>query len=64
MKRVGALEAQTMSGHFGTESQKRLKAIAGEAADWIRATPGPCQSGRFIDSDDSERLGWDVIEPS
>jgi hypothetical protein len=51
-----------MSGYFGTELQKGLQARAEASADWIRETPGACQSGRLIGCDDIERLGWDVIE--
>jgi len=51
-----------MSGYFGTELQMGLQARAETAADWIRETPGACQSGRLIGCDDVERLGWDAIE--
>jgi len=51
-----------MSGYFGTELQKALQARVEASVDWIRETPGACQSGRLIGCDDVERLGWDAIE--
>ena len=51
-----------MAGYFGTELQKHLQAQAEASADWIRTTPGACQSGRFMGCDDPDRLGWDVID--
>lgn len=50
-----------MSGYFGTNIQKQLQARVVESADWIRTTPGACNSGRFMASDDAERMGWDTI---
>ena len=52
-----------MSGFFGTETQRELQARVVQAAAWIEATPGACNSGRFMGCDDFERLGWQTIEP-
>ena len=51
-----------MPGYFGTEIQQRLQAHAESAADWIQATAGACQSGRFMGCDDPDKLGWDVVD--
>jgi len=50
-----------MAGHFGTPMQRTLQMRAEEAADWIKATPGACQAGRFMGCDDPDRLGWERI---
>jgi RimJ/RimL family protein N-acetyltransferase len=50
-----------MAGYFGTRIQQTLQKRAEEAAEEIKATPGACQSGRFMGCDDPERLGWDRI---
>ena len=51
-----------MSGYFGTETQQRLQAQAEASVDFINATAGACQSGRFMGCDDLDRLGWDQID--
>src|SRR5215211_4623574 len=51
-----------MAGFFGTEVQQRLQAEAESRAEYIEVTAGACQSGRFLGSDDPDRLGWNVIE--
>ena len=51
-----------MSGYFGTETQQRLQAQAETSVDFINATAGACQSGRFMGCDDPDRLGWDQID--
>ncbi len=50
-----------MAGYFGTEMQQRLQAQAEASIAFINATPGACQAGRFMASDDPDRLGWDQI---
>jgi RimJ/RimL family protein N-acetyltransferase len=51
-----------MSGYFGTRMQQRLQAQAEASIDFINATPGACQCGRFMGSDDPDRLGWERID--
>ncbi|MEJ1157341.1 GNAT family protein [Prosthecomicrobium sp. N25] len=51
-----------MSGYFGTEAQQRLQALAEQRNDIISATPGACQTARFMSCDDLDRFGWDRIE--
>lgn len=51
-----------MSGYFGTEVQQRLQAQAEASVDFIRATPGACQTGRTMGCDDPDRLGWELID--
>jgi len=50
-----------MGGYFGTELQQRLQAASDEAVPWMRKTPGACNAGRFMGTDDPDRLGWDHI---
>lgn len=51
-----------MQGYAGTEQQQRLQRVAEEAADWMRDTPGACNAGRIIGTDDPDTLGWDVVQ--
>ncbi|MCF3642626.1 hypothetical protein LXM94_21885 [Rhizobium sp. TRM95111] len=51
-----------MAGYFGTETQQRLQACAEASADFIATTPGACQVGRMMGSDDVDRLGWERID--
>lgn len=51
-----------MSGYFGTQLQQRLQAQAELSVDFLRATPGACQTGRMMGCDDPDRLGWDRID--
>jgi RimJ/RimL family protein N-acetyltransferase len=57
-----SLEDPAMSGYFGTEAQQRLQAQAERSADFVRATPGACQTGRTMGCDDPDRFGWDRID--
>lgn len=50
-----------MAGYSGTETQQRLQAQAEAGIAFINATAGACQAGRFIASDDPDRLGWAQI---
>ena len=50
-----------MAGYFGTDAQQRLQAQAEASFAFINATPGACQAGRFMASDDPNRLGWEQI---
>lgn len=50
-----------MAGFFGTEQQVILQAAAEAALEWTRRTPGACDPGRFLGTDDPARLGWDTI---
>lgn len=51
-----------MTGYFGTEMQQRLQAQAEASVDFIRTTPGACQTGRMMGCDDPDRLGWERID--
>lgn len=51
-----------MAGYFGTETQRRLQALAESSADFVKATPGACQAGRTMGCDDPDRLGWERID--
>jgi RimJ/RimL family protein N-acetyltransferase len=50
-----------MPEYYGTDEQVRLQRRVVDSAEWIAATPGVCNSGRFIGCDDPDRLGWDVM---
>src|SRR5690349_5789508 len=50
-----------MGGYFGTEQQQRLQRLSDEAVPWMRQTPGACNAGRFMGTDDPDKLGWDRI---
>lgn len=50
-----------MAGYFGTEQQITLQKSADDAIDWMGATPGACNPGRCLGTDDPDRLGWDKI---
>ena len=50
-----------MAGYFGTERQVALQKSADDAIDWMGATPGACNPGRCLGTDDPDRLGWDNI---
>jgi len=41
-----------MAGYFGTSTQQRLQAQAEANVDFIKATPGACQTGRMMGCDD------------
>jgi RimJ/RimL family protein N-acetyltransferase len=51
-----------MSGFFGSDMQQRLQAEAEARTDYIKVTPGACQTGRMFGCEDVDRLGWDVPE--
>lgn len=51
-----------MSGYFGTQMQQRLQAQAEASVDFIKATPGACQTGRTMGCDDPDQLGWERID--
>lgn len=51
-----------MPGYFGTQIQQRLQAQAEAAAEFVNATPGACQAGRFMACDDPDRLGWERVD--
>ncbi|ANT51468.1 GNAT family N-acetyltransferase [Mesorhizobium amorphae] len=51
-----------MSGYFGTELQQHLQAQAEASVDFIRTTPGACQTGRTMGCDDPDRFGWELID--
>jgi hypothetical protein len=50
-----------MGGYFGTAQQQHLQKLSDEAVPWMRKTQGACNAGRFMSTDDPERLGWDHI---
>jgi hypothetical protein len=50
-----------MPGFYGTEQQIALQSAVEAAGDWLAQTPGACNAGRFLGTDDPELLGWDSI---
>lgn len=58
---LGSNLRRGMAGYFGTPEQQRLQARADETAVWAAATPGACNSGRFIGCDDIDLMGWPLI---
>lgn len=50
-----------MAGFFGTDQQMALQAVAENALDWTMNTPGACDPGRFLGTDNPEKLGWDKV---
>ena len=43
--------------------QQRLQAVGEARTEYIKETPGACQTGRTVqDCDDVDRLGWELIE--
>jgi len=50
-----------MPGYFGTHRQMDLQARAEGAFQWMAQTPGACNPGRFLGTDDPSRLGWNKI---
>ncbi|MCB1493250.1 MAG: GNAT family N-acetyltransferase [Rhodobiaceae bacterium] len=50
-----------MTIYAGTLEQQALQARVDIAMDWIMRTPGACNGGRVLATDDPERLGWDTI---
>src|SRR5680860_1928366 len=50
-----------MAGYIGTEQQIALQKAADDAFDWMISTPGACNPGRSLGTDDPDRLGWDKI---
>lgn len=43
-----------MTGFFGTNHQQERQRRAHEMRDWIAATPGMCNAGRFIGFDEPD----------
>jgi len=50
-----------MAGYVGTEQQIALQKSADDAFVWMSATPGACNPGRSLGTDDPDRLGWDKV---
>ncbi len=50
-----------MAGFFGTKQQMALQAIAEDAREWTMNTPGACDPGRFLGTDNPDELGWGKI---
>jgi RimJ/RimL family protein N-acetyltransferase len=51
-----------MAGFFGSEAQRELQSRTYELRDWIAATPGLYNAGRFYGVDDPDRLPWETLE--
>ncbi|WP_319825786.1 GNAT family N-acetyltransferase [Thalassovita sp.] len=49
----------TQSDTLGLKERLRRKAVA--SVGWVNATPGACNAGRFLGTDDPDLLGWDTI---
>jgi len=50
-----------MSGYFGTDLQEKLQRRTFERRQEIVATPGLYNGGRFIGTDDPDKVGWSVL---
>ncbi|MCZ6860317.1 MAG: GNAT family protein [Alphaproteobacteria bacterium] len=50
-----------MNQFYGSPDQVRLQRKLHERVDWTRNTPGACNPGRFLGTDDPDALGWDFI---
>ena len=50
-----------MPGFFGTDQQMALQAAAEKAREWTMSTPGACDPGRFLGTDNPDLLGWDKV---
>jgi hypothetical protein len=50
-----------MSGYFGTDLQKELQRRTFENRQKIAVTPGLYNAGRFIGTDDPDKLGWAAL---
>src|SRR5215212_3368855 len=51
-----------MSGYYGTDAQQTLQRCTFEGRQKIAETPGLYNAGRFIGTDDPDRLGWDTLK--
>lgn len=51
-----------MAGFFGTEAQRALQSRTYALRDWVAATPGLYNAGRFYGVDDPDRLPWEALE--
>ena len=51
-----------MAGFFGTDRQQALQRRTHEMRDWIAATPGIYNAGRFAGVDDPDRQPWSAME--
>lgn len=49
-----------MRGYFGTELQQRLQRRADELASTVVNTPGLCNAGRMVSTDDVDRVGLEA----
>ena len=47
-----------MSGYYGTELQKELQRQTFENRNRVASTPGLYNAGRFIGTDDPDKVGW------
>lgn len=54
-------ERCAMAGYVGTDQQIALQEFADDAFEWMNTTPGACNPGRSLGTDDPDRLGWDKI---
>ena len=50
-----------MKCYRGTAHQIVLQEKVDALADWTRSTPGACQTGRLIGTDNPDRLGWETV---
>lgn len=50
-----------MGGYYGTAEQQRLQRKAEGHAGWAARTPGACNAGRLLGTDDPELLGWSRV---
>lgn len=50
-----------MLQYYGSAEQIRLQQRAHESIGWMGSTPGACNPGRFLGTDNPSLLGWDFI---
>ena len=50
-----------MPGFFGSDQQMALQVAAEEAREWTMNTPGACDPGRFLGTENPDTLGWDKV---
>lgn len=50
-----------MHGYAGSDHQQQLQRATEAAAAWLAETPGACNAGRILGTDDPDTLGWDTV---
>jgi hypothetical protein len=50
-----------MGGYFGTQHQQHLQRRVDELSALVASTPGLCNAGRMVSSDDIDHVGFDTV---